>query len=289
LFGGVKQLKIYKGIRRIVPSARLTYNPVFKAVVDSLDVVPRYLYREFSNIPPNHLRIRVGAAPGLAKGVFANQAYYLTVARDFWMHAFHAELCRLDSTIVDIGCGCGRYAHYLRDYKFKSEKFSGKYIGIDIDGEMLNWCRANFDSERFQFFQSTHASKVYSNSKSGEDSYALPIADDMADLVFSTSLFTHLLEEQLIEYCRESYRVLKPGAHMAMYCFCLDYPPPTLGDRHTFGHKIGNAFVESIVLPEAAVAYTREFLFRIAGETGFQRTEMLADQDDLQPLLLCEK
>jgi SAM-dependent methyltransferase len=283
-------LKIHKGIRRIVPSAaRLTYNPVFKAVVDLFDLVPRYLYREFSNIPPNHLRIRVGAAPGLAKGILANQAYYLTVARDFWMHAFHAELCRLDSTIVDIGCGCGRYAYYLRDYKFKSEKFSGKYIGIDVDSEMLNWCREHFDSERFQFFQSTHASKVYLNSERGKDGYALPLGDGVADLVFSTSLFTHLLEKQLIEYCRESYRVLKPGKHMAMHCFCLDHPPPTFGDRHTFSHKIDNAFVESIALPEAAVAYTKEFLFRIAEETGFQRTEMLTDQDDLQPLLLCQK
>jgi SAM-dependent methyltransferase len=281
---------MHKGIRRIVPSAaRLTYNPIFKAVVDSFDVLPRYLYREFSNIPPNHLRIRVGVAPGIARGILANQAYYLTIARDFWMHAFHAELCRLDSTIVDIGCGCGRFAHYLRDYKFKSEKFTGKYIGIDVDSEMLTWCREHFDSERFQFYQSTHSSKVYLNSESGGGSYTLPIADGVADLVFSTSLFTHLLEEQLIEYCRESNRVLKPGAHMAMYCFCLDYPPPTLGDRHTFSHEIGNAHVESIALPEAAVAYRKEFLFRIAREAGFRTAEMLTGHDDLQPLLLCQK
>jgi SAM-dependent methyltransferase len=286
----LNQVKIHKGLRRIVPSAaRLTYNPVFQAVVDSFDLLPRFLYREFSNIPPNHLRIRVGAAPGVARGILANQAYYLTVARDFWIHAFHAKLCRLDSTIVDIGCGCGRFAHYLRDYKFKSEKFAGKYIGVDIDSEMLDWCRKHFDSERFQFFQSTHPSKVYLNSESGEDNYALPIADGVADLVFSTSLFTHLLEGQLIDYCRESNRVLKPGAYMAMYCFCLDYPPPTFGDRHTFSHEIGNAYVESIAFPEAAVAYREAFLLRIAREAGFRTAEIFAAQDDLQPLLLCQK
>jgi hypothetical protein len=130
---------------------------------------------------------------------------------------------------------------------------------------------------------------VYVNSESGEDKYALPLTNGVADLVFSTSLFTHLLEDQLIDYCRESHRVLKLDAHMAMYCFCLDYPPPTFGDRHTFSHTIGNARVESIVLPEAAVAYSKEFLFRIAREAGFRTTEMLAGRDDLQPLLLCQK
>jgi len=108
------------------------------------------MYEECSRIPPNHLRIRVG----VANRIFANHALHLHGGKDFWIHAFHSGLCRLDSVIVDIGCGCGRYAQYLRDYRFLSEKFFGKYIGIDIDEEMLNWCRRNFDSERFSFYRS---------------------------------------------------------------------------------------------------------------------------------------
>jgi len=49
------------------------------------------------------------------------------------------------------------------------------------------------------------------------------MVDDSVDFVFSTSLFTHLLENDLINYCREGYRVLKQGGSMAMYCFCINY------------------------------------------------------------------
>ena len=88
-----------------------------------------------------------------------------------------------------------------------------------------------------------------------EDNYVLPIADESIDFGFSTSVFTHLLEPEMVNYYRESFRVLKPGGSMAMYCFSMDHPPPTFGDRHTFQFRIGNSYVESMAVPEAAVAY----------------------------------
>ncbi|HTT33678.1 MAG TPA: class I SAM-dependent methyltransferase [Methylomirabilota bacterium] len=279
-------MNLDRAVRRAIPSAsRLTYNPIFKAVVDLFDWIPKLLFDEFSNIPPNHMRIRVG----VGNRIFTNQVSYVSGGANFWMHVFHSGLCRLDSTIVDIGCGCGRYAHYLRDYRFKSERFSGKYIGIDIDDEMLAWCRKNFDPERFSFYRSNHASKAYRGMANGNSHYRLPVADASADFVYSTSLFTHLLETQLLNYMQESYRALKPGGHMAMYCFSMDHPPPTYGDRHTFRHQIGNAFVESQKIPEAAVAYREEFLLAGSREAGFRAADVCAAPGDWQPLLLCQK
>lgn len=279
-------MKLDRTLRRVFPSAsRLTYNPVFKAVVDSFDLIPKFIYEELSKIPPNHMRIRVG----VGNRIFANQVIYLTGPKDFWMHAFHSGLCRLDSTVVDIGCGCGRYAHPLRDYRFKSERFCGKYIGIDIDEEMLVWCAKNYDSERFSFHRSNHASKAYRGAENDNPHYRIPLADECADFVFSTSLFTHLLEEQLTNYCQESFRILKPGGHMAMACFSLDHPPPTYGDRHNFGHQIGNSFVESLEVPEAAVAYREKFLFAVARQAGFRTAEVQSASGDWQPVLISMK
>ncbi len=280
-------MKLEKAIRRVIPStSRLTYNPIFKLIFDSFDLLPRLMYQEFSKIPPNHMRIRVGVANRL----LANQVSYLCGAKDFWMHAFHAGVCRLDSTIVDVGCGCGRYAHPLRDYEFMSERFTGKYVGIDIDEEMLNWCRRNFDSGRFTFHRSTHESKAYRGVEAPNVNYALPLADECADFVFSTSLFTHLLEKEMVNYTRESYRVLKRDSFMAMFCFSMDHPPPTFGDRHTFRFRIGNAHVESMSVPEAAVAYEEKFLFEAAHAAGFRSAEMLlGEPESWQHVLLCRK
>ena len=279
-------MKFDKVLRKVIPSAaKLTYNPIFKHLVNAIDFVPRHIFREFANIPPNHLRIRVG----VGNRILANHIFYLNEGRDFWIHAIHSGLCRLDSHVLDIGCGCGRFARHLRDYKFKQEIFSGHYVGIDIDEECLNWCRQNFDSERFSFQRSNHVSKAYNVAGKGEDSYVLPIANDSIDFVFSTSVFTHLLEPEMVNYYKESFRVLKPGGSMAMYCFSMDHPPPTFGDRHTFRFRIGNSHVESMAVPEAAVAYEEAFLFQVASETGFRSVEMIFAPDDWQPMLLCRK
>lgn len=257
--------------RRIVPSTSLlSHNFLFKAVVNFSDLPSRAIWPEFRKLPPNHLRIRIG----VGNRFFSNQTYYLGAAESFWLYYMGTGAVALDSTIVDIGCGCGRFAHHLRDFNYQGTHFTGKYIGVDIDHEMLDWCRVHFDAPRFEFLHSTHASKSYKQSSS-ESVYTLPIADQTVDFVFSRSLFTHLLEPELRNYMVESFRILKPGAHMVMSIFCLDYPPPTYGGRHTFSHKIGNSSVESLAVPEAAVAYTEAFVVNLAREVGFSKASVI--------------
>jgi SAM-dependent methyltransferase len=264
----------------------LTYNPLFKLAVDIPDLLPRFVFRELARIPPNHLRIRVG----VGNRIFGNQVAFLSEATKFWIHYLHAGICRLDSTIVDIGCGCGRYAHALRDYRYKAETFSGRYVGIDVDQEALDWCTRHFDRERFEFHRSTHVSRAYRAAGSQDRSpYALPVADGSVDFVFSTSLFTHLLEDEVANYLRESWRVLKPGGHMVMNFFSMDHPPPTYGGRHSFRFQVGNAHVESDEIPEAAVAYREEFLVAAARQAGFEAPEARVALGDWQPILVARR
>jgi hypothetical protein len=153
---------------------------------------------------------------------------------------------------------------------------------------MLAWCRHHFDLDRFEFFQSTHASKVYNESGNGT-LYTLPIPSDTVNFVFSSSLFTHLLEREVNNYMSESFRVLVPGGIMAMNCFLMDYAPPTMGGRHTFRHRIGEAFVESLRLPEAAVAFNSSFLVDLAAKIGFTDSKLITSANTGKPLLVCQK
>ena len=264
--------------RRFVPSTSLlSHNFLFKCLVDSSDLLPKMIWKEFRALPPNHLRIRIG----VGNRFFSNQVLYLNVGRSFWLHYMSTGAVNLNSTIVDIGCGCGRFAHHLRDFSYQDTWFAGQYIGVDIDEEMLHWCREHFDASQFQFLHSTDTSRSYKQSGAGDEIYTIPIADQSVDFVFSRSLFTHLLEPELRNYLKESLRILKPGAHMVMSFFCLYYPPPTYGGRHTFSHRMGNASVESLEVPEAAVAYTEEFMVHLAREVGFSNAEVIGKGADI--------
>ena len=61
-----------------------------------------------------------------------------------------------------------------------------------------------------------------------------------------------------------------------MGIFCLDDMKETgiLGNRWTFQHRVGYAAVESLKYPEAAVAYSRDFLLSVAEKAGFKRVEI---------------
>jgi SAM-dependent methyltransferase len=284
---GVRPRPVERVARRFVPSvARLTYNPAARWALAAADVIPRLWFKEFRRLPPNHLRVRVGVRNRL----LANQVLYMRRGMAFWLWAFGERLCSLESDIVEIGCGCGRRAHHLRDFRFQGRRYTGTYLGIDVDGEMLDWCRANFDPERFQFEQSTHASAAYRNDRSaGNDYYRIPRPDASVDFVFGTSVLTHVLESGVVNYLQEGARLLRPGGSLAMTCFCTDYPPSTYGGRHTFAHRLGAAFVESLGVPEAAVAYPERFLVEQAGRAGFEEVELRRNPGGGQHMLVCRR
>jgi SAM-dependent methyltransferase len=284
----VKRLSFDRAIRRIFPStSRLTFNPLFKATVNAFDVLPRLVFPEFRGLPPNHLRVRIG----VGNRIVNNQVHFLTHARDFWMFAFSEGLADSTSTIVDIGSGCGRWAHWLRDYNFRGRTFNGRYIGVDIDAEAIAWCEKNYDPERFRFHHSNHASVSYNQVGEPTAHYTVPEPEGTVDLVFSNSLLTHVLDTELENYIKESYRLLKTGGAIMHSHFNLDYPPATFGTRHTFQHAMGNARVESLEQPEAAVAYRTDYLFKVCRAAGFTEFDIVQMPGGAQhqPILLCKK
>jgi 2-polyprenyl-3-methyl-5-hydroxy-6-metoxy-1,4-benzoquinol methylase len=275
-------------LRKLFPStSKLTFNPLFRAAVNAGDVVPRLIFPEFRTLPPNHLRIRVG----VGNRIFNNQTHFLVHARDFWMFALSEGIVNLKSNILDIGVGCGRWAHWMRDCNFRGRRFSGAYVGVDIDGEAIAWCQENYDAERFRFHHSSHASVSYNQNGAASSSYRIPEADGTFDLVFSNSLLTHLLEAELGNYLRETFRLLQVGGTMMHSHFNMEHLPATYGKRHTFRHQLGNARIESEAQPEAAVAYHTDYLFRLCRQIGFSSCEIvhMPGGEQHQPILLCGK
>jgi SAM-dependent methyltransferase len=211
---------------------------------------------------------------------------YLTHGVNLWFYLLGTGKVGFDSSIVEIGCGCGRRTHLLRDFETNGVRFNGQYLGIDIDNELLEWCRRNFDPERFDFFQSPHGSSAYRGAEVKTE-LRIPRDDNSTDLVFGTSVLTHLLEPEMSEYFSEASRILRPGRCLVMTCKCIDRNVKTFGN--TYPHRIGNAYVQSSSTPEAAVAYESEFLLSFIKERGFSNAEILVGDGDIQHLLIATK
>ncbi len=268
-FGAPSKFETF--VRSIVPStAVLSRWPGFTAFLSVAEVIPRSFIRFFTKapVPPTKYIVRIG----VGNFFWRPHYWYLTSSFGMWMYYLSNGYVRLDSTIVDIGSGSGRSAAGLRDCEYHGVGFTGHYFGFDVDKDMVAWCSKNFPADRFTFKAVESRNKVYSPDAK-EEMPSLDIGEQIgnADLVFSQSLFTHLLEQDLKHYIAESFRVLKPGGVMAMTFFCLEdlKDQGLIGGRWTFRHRMGAAYVENEDFPEAAVAYERDWILSACKEAGF--------------------
>jgi SAM-dependent methyltransferase len=282
-------MAVTKLIRRFIPStALIARHPLFSAFSRAIDATyGRYAeWRTGVVMPPLRYMVRTG----VSNNILFPHFYYATAAHSVWEYFFSQGLARLDSRIVDIGCGCGKSAVILRDFKYGSARFTGHYYGFDIDREQVEWCQGHFPAEKFTFCAVDGKSAVYGGSGRVEEERALAVCEDESiDLVFSQSLFSHLLEEDLERYLRESYRVLKPGGAMCMTFFCIEdlRKLGLLGTRWSFRNRIGRALVENVAFPEAAVAYEKAVIEDAARSAGFSFPQVILP--GYQSSLLCIK
>lgn len=101
-----------------------------------------------------------------------------------------------DDYVIDVGCGSGRLAKPLSEY------LTGKYLGIDVVPELLEYARGIVARPDWRF-------EVASG-------LTIPEKDATANMVCFFSVFTHLLHEETFVYLREAKRVLKPGGKIVL-------------------------------------------------------------------------
>jgi ubiquinone/menaquinone biosynthesis C-methylase UbiE len=106
--------------------------------------------------------------------------------------------------LIDIGCGSGRLALPLSEY------LTGRYLGIDIMPELVEYARKLVARPDWRFEVA--------------EGLSIPEKGNSADVVCFFSVFTHLLHEQSYIYLQEAKRVLKPGG-MIVFSF-LDFTLP---------------------------------------------------------------
>lgn len=114
------------------------------------------------------------------------------------------------SKVLDVGCGLGRMARALVPFLD-----GGEYCGMDVTQSSVNWCADAYDHlPHFRFVHADVFSTTYNpTSKVKAEDFTFPFPADHFDFVWSTSLFTHMLQNQVDNYLREMARVMKVGAY----------------------------------------------------------------------------
>jgi len=151
-----------------------------------------------------------------------------------------------------VGCGVGRMAVPLTGYL--SPK--GSYEGFDIVPAAIAWCVRSITRRfpRFHFQVADLYNKTYNPAgRYRAEDYPFPYADGSFDFVILTSVFTHLLPEDLDHYLDEIGRVCAPGARVFATFFLLNPESEAAiaqgRSQHTFAHPRGACRVEHDDIP----------------------------------------
>ncbi len=125
------------------------------------------------------------------------------------------------SHILDVGSGIGRMAVPFVDYL----NDEGRYCGFDVVESGVRWCKENLTSRRsnFEFVHADIYNELYNaKGKVQGAEYRFPYEDESFDFIFLTSVFTHMLPDEVAHYLKEISRVLKVGGKCFITYFVLN-------------------------------------------------------------------
>lgn len=129
------------------------------------------------------------------------------------------KFCALDGKkVLEIGCGSGRNALAMT-------AFDVDYVGFDIHAPFISWCEKHV-TRQFPNFRFRHADvqngQYNPRGKISSGNYLFPFENESFDLVILTSVFTHMLENDVMHYFDEIARLLARGGKLYATFFLLN-------------------------------------------------------------------
>jgi SAM-dependent methyltransferase len=252
--------------------------PVFPRVLDAADGVLRRRDPRYADLPPASLRIRIGVSNKVLRNAFVfdeGQALVRRCVERGWVGD--------GARILELGSGVGRNAMAFRD-----QVDLAAYDGIDVDPEMVEWCRSHLGTDAMRFHFADLASAIYNPTGQPVTSYRFPVDDASVTFSLGISVFSHLVTADAAHYAAELGRVTAPGGFAAHSFFLLDHIRSRLGDRWTFEHEVDGCWVENVRYPEAAVAFTEDHVREMFSAHGLDIVDVL-DPDLHQQTVVFER
>ena len=165
--------------------------------------------------------------------------------------------------VFDFGCGCGRNARQL----FLQYTPPKRYVGVDINREMIEWCKSNLTVPNIDVnfyhhdvWNLTYAPENSKNLTQPIDQYGKDFT-----LINAHSVFTHLYEAQTIFYLKQFLGMLSNHGiiRSTWFFFNRDWFLPVLAP---YQHCI---YVNEID-PTQAVYYDWNYFLEMIHEIGLR-------------------
>jgi ubiquinone/menaquinone biosynthesis C-methylase UbiE len=189
------------------------------------------------------------------------------------------ENCNLksDHKVLDIGCGIGRIAIPLTNYL----DANGSYEGFDIVKRGIDWCNKYITTiyPNFRFLHIDLKNDLYNlKTENSAKSFVFPYKDNDFNLVILTSVFTHMLPEDIENYIKEINRVLKIGGRCLVTFFILNndsknYMKASSGIKFEYNKGYYSLIDKNV--KEANVAYEEEYLTKLITDNNLSIDKVL--------------
>jgi SAM-dependent methyltransferase len=179
--------------------------------------------------------------------------------------------------VVEVGCGIGRDAIPLTEIPGPD----GRYIGIDVIAESIQWCSNNITARHpnFTFVHQDIQDDLHNPSGTIDVlAISLPVPDCWCDLIILQSVFTHMLRDTVFHYLNEFRRVIQPRGLIYATVFLVD-DEILASARETnltewnlrFEHSAGvGVYINDLDHPTGAVAYREDVLDELVEDAGLR-------------------
>ena len=182
--------------------------------------------------------------------------------------------------VLDIGSGIGRMAVPLTKYLNKT----GSYKGFDVVDTGVKWCQRNI-SKKYPNFQFTYVplkNDLYNlSAHSNSASFIFPYPNQSFDFIILTSVFTHMIKDDVEQYFKEINRVLKKGGTCFATFFTYQIPYiPQVSDSVYFPYDYNEYRIMDQNVKEANVAYQLDYIKNLAVKNEFRLHKIYLGQWD---------
>ncbi len=173
--------------------------------------------------------------------------------------------------MLDFGCGVKFTEAFInRELAIK------RYVGVDVDGAMIEWLRQAVDDERFEYSYLDARNQRYNpGGQPLSDSMDLPIDGRTFDLITLFSVFTHLPPDDYRAMLKLLRRYARQGTRLIYSLYIDEF---TEGGHGLMDH-LGRSLLENQQALQGAITDS------VDPATGSRRIEPYRDIDPSRPLL----